>query len=76
MTYEEHVTRAMLFGGVFYPAYHHYHVNNTWVDADTLEPADEKVLNDRYRVYAEHEAAHSERFPPTDRWWFQWREWT
>ena len=80
MTYEEHVTRAMLFGGVFYPAYNLYHVNNTWVCADTLEALDyDTEVLPRYMRYAKHPAAHSavkEGIPPTDRWWFQWREWT
>lgn len=77
MTYEEHVARAMLLGGEFFPAYHAY-VSAVqppyWsIDADTLEKCDTQK---RYRVWRQHNRIDDDNVSPRERKFFNWRDWS
>lgn len=87
LTYEEHVARAMLLGGLFLPSYHCYNIphksvfDGRWLDANTLEnigPKDRSsqpsVLDDRYKEW--RQCHQNSSVDPTDKRYFQWKKWS
>lgn len=58
LTYDEHVTRALLMGGRYRDRVHIYYINDgpekvRRLDADTLQPLSSREVYERYRAAQE-----------------------